>query len=75
MSSARRAVGIHVLADTLGVSIAIVDRALRDRPIVLTKACVLKAAHISVTDPISQARFLSLNVPLRIAAVIPVEIA
>ena len=72
-----RRTGVRLIAHTLGVSIATVDRALHDRPDVnpLTKARVLKVAQEIGYRPNLAARFLASHVPLRIAAVVPLEIA
>lgn len=73
----RRRAGVRLIAETLGVSIATVDRALHDRPDVnrITKARVLKVAQELGYRPNLAARFLRSHVPMRIAAVVPVEIA
>lgn len=72
-----RRTGVRLIAHTLSVSIATVDRALHDRPDVnpLTKARVLKAAQEIGYRPNLAARFLRSHVALRIAAVLPLEIA
>ena len=72
-----RRVGVRHLAETLGVSIATVDRALHDRPDInpMTKARILKSAQQLGYRPNLAARFLRSHVPLRIAAVVPLEIA
>jgi LacI family transcriptional regulator len=68
---------VRLIAHTLGLSIATVDRALHDRPGInpLTKARVLKASQEIGYRPNLAARFLSNRVALRIAAAVPLEIA
>lgn len=68
--------GVRLIAESLGVSIATVDRALHDRPDVnpLTKARVLKMAEELGYRPNLAARFLARRTPLRITAVLPREI-
>jgi LacI family transcriptional regulator, galactose operon repressor len=70
-------VGVRHIAESLGVSIATVDRALHDRPDVnrMTKARVLKVAQELGYHPNLAARFLRSSIPLRIAAVVPEELA
>ena len=72
-----RRVGVRAIAETLGVSIATVDRALHDRPDVnpLTKSRVIKLAQELGYRPNLAARFLKSHGALRIAAVVPLEIA
>jgi LacI family transcriptional regulator len=72
-----RRIGVRHIANTLGVSIATVDRALHDRPDInlMTKARVVKLAQQLGYRPNLAARFLRSHVPLRIAAAIPLEIA
>jgi len=71
-----RRTGVRLIAQTAGVSIATVDRALHDRPDVnpLTKARVLKVAQEIGYRPNLAARFLRSHVAPRIAAVVPLEI-
>ena len=69
--------GIREIAEALGTSIGTVDRALHDRPGVSpkTKAHVLRMADQLGYKPNIAARSLKLNRKLRIAAVLPREIA
>jgi LacI family transcriptional regulator len=69
--------GIREIAEALGTSIGTVDRALHDRPGVSpkTRAQVLRMADQLGYKPNIAARSLKLNRKLRIAAVLPREIA
>jgi LacI family transcriptional regulator len=69
--------GIREIADSLKISIGTVDRALHDRPGVSpkTKAQVLRMAEQLGYKPNIAARSLKLNRKIRIAAVLPHEIA
>src|SRR6202012_366852 len=80
MKSASRngkAAGIRDIAKALGTSIGTVDRALHGRSGVRarTKARVLRMAKQLASKPNLAARSLKLNRSLRIAAVLPREIA
>ncbi len=77
MVSNEKTIGIHDIADALGTSIGTVDRALHDRSGVSakTKARVLRMAEQLGYKPNIAARSLKLNRKLRIAAVLPREIA
>ncbi|MFP5232830.1 MAG: LacI family DNA-binding transcriptional regulator [Acidobacteriota bacterium] len=70
-------VGIKDIAANLGVSIGTVDRALHGRPGVnpLTRDRVLKMAAKLGYRPNVAARFLKLNRTLRVAVLLPAEIA
>ena len=72
-----KAAGIRDIADALGTSIGTVDRALHGRSGVSarTKARVLRMAEQLGYKPNIAARSLKLNRRLRIAAVLPLEIA
>jgi len=76
-SSSDKVVGIREIAEALGTSIGTVDRALHDRRGVSakTKARVLRMAEQLGFQPNIAARSLKLNRKLRIAAVLPREIA
>jgi LacI family transcriptional regulator len=69
--------GIREIAEALGTSIGTVDRALHDRPGVSpkTRAKVLRMADQLGYKPNIAARSLKLNRKLRMAAVLPREIA
>src|SRR5580698_201929 len=69
--------GIREIAEALGTSIGTVDRALHDRPGVSpkTRAQVLRMADQLGYKPNIAARSLKLNRKIRIAAVLPREIA
>ena len=77
MNKDEKAVGIHDIADALGTSIGTVDRALHGRSGVSakTKAQVLRVAEELGYKPNIAARSLKLNRRLRVAAVLPKEIA
>jgi LacI family transcriptional regulator len=77
MNKDQKAVGIHDIADALGTSIGTVDRALHGRSGVSpkTKAQVLRVAEELGYKPNIAARSLKLNRRLRVAAVLPKEIA
>ncbi len=77
MDLSGKAAGIREIADALGTSIGTVDRALHDRGGVSarTKARVLRMAEQLGYKPNIAARSLKLNRKLRIAAVLPGEIA
>ncbi len=72
-----RQVGIKDLAASLGISIGTVDRALHNRLGVnpVTRDRVLKTAEKLGYRPNVAARFLKLNRTLRIAVLLPAEIA
>src|SRR6201996_5132978 len=72
-----KSAGIRDIADALGTSIGTVDRALHGRSGVSprTKAKVLRMAEQLGYKPNIAARSLKLNRNLRIAAVLPREIA
>src|ERR1700761_6366143 len=72
-----RAAGIRDIAEALGTSIGTVDRALHGRSGVSarTKAKVLRMAEQLGYKPNIAARSLKLNRKIRIAAVLPREIA
>ena len=76
-SKPSRQVGIKDLAASLGISIGTVDRALQNRPGVnpVTRDRVLKMAEKLGYRPNVAARFLKLNRSLRIAVLLPAEIA
>ena len=76
-SSNEKVVGIREIAEALGSSIGTVDRALHDRKGVSakTKAKVLRMAEQLGYQPNIAARSLKLNRKIRIAAVLPREIA
>ena len=71
-----RRVGVRLIAETVGVSIATVDRALHDRLDVnpLTKARVLQVAQELGYRPNLAARYLKSQVSLSIAGIVPVEV-
>jgi LacI family transcriptional regulator len=77
MNKSGKAAGIRDIADALGTSIGTVDRALHGRSGVSprTKARVLRMAEQLGYKPNIAARSLKLNRNLRIAAVLPREIA
>src|ERR1700723_4005636 len=72
-----KAAGIRDIADALGTSIGTVDRALHGRSGVSpkTKTRVLRMAEQLGYKPNTAARSLKLNRSLRVAAVLPREIA
>src|SRR5947208_11835685 len=76
-TNAPRSVGIKEIAQALGVSIGTVDRALHSRPGInaMTRAKVLKMAQTMGYQPNLAARFLKSRKQLRIAVLLPVEIA
>src|SRR5262245_57993585 len=69
--------GIREIADALGISIGTVDRALHDRPGIspATRDKVLRMAKTLAYQPNLAARYLSSRKNLRIAVVLPREIA
>src|SRR6185436_2272170 len=73
----RRPAGIREMAETLGVSIGTVDRALHDRPGIspATRALVLELAEKLGYRPNLAARLLSSRKQHRIAVLFPSEIA
>src|SRR5262249_28861826 len=72
-----RPAGIHQIADTLGISIGTVDRALHGRPGIspYTRARVLETAKALSYRPNLAARALSSNRQLKLAINLPREIA
>lgn len=76
-NSTNKIAGIREIAEALGTSIGTVDRALHDRKGVSakTKAQVLRTAGQLGYQPNIAARSLKLNRKMRIAAVLPREIA
>jgi LacI family transcriptional regulator len=76
-SSSDKIAGIREIAEALGTSIGTVDRALHDRKGVSakTRAQVLRMAEQLGYQPNIAARSLKLNRKMRIAAVLPREIA
>jgi len=72
-----KAPGIREIADTLGVSIGTVDRALHDRRGIRpeTRAKVLGVAKTLGYRPNLAARFLSSRKEVRVAVALPREIA